>query len=181
MTKQQRTSPSTPQSRAPEPEPIRFFGTSWVDRGTGYWARRVVVPIGALLCAAAGALVLRFAVGGVRLSDSGGFVNGLLIAAIAVCSCLAAVRNWKLLTEGRESLAGWMAEDRSLGAVWLIGAVGALVAYFVRSLVEAPGEGVKRAGYDQARMHYERRGAVKRKRENTKGAGRPSRSPRSAS
>jgi hypothetical protein len=57
-----------------------------------------------------------------------------------------------------------MAEDRSLGAVWLIGSVGALLAYFLRSLVEAPGEGVKRAVYDQARMQYERRRAAKRKR-----------------
>ncbi|MFB7665764.1 hypothetical protein ACFC1R_17730 [Kitasatospora sp. NPDC056138] len=156
---EQRTTPSTPPSGAPEPEPVRWFGTSWVDRGPDYRVRRVLVPVGALVCTVAGALVLRFAVAGVRLSESGGFVYGLLIAAIGVCSCLAALRNWKLLAEGRDSLTGWMAEDRSLGAVWLIGVVGALVAYFVRSLVEAPGEGVKRAEYDRARARYERRQA----------------------
>ncbi|KJK56282.1 hypothetical protein [Saccharothrix sp. ST-888] len=166
---EQRTTPSTPPNRAPEPEPIRWFGTSWVDRGADYRVRRVLVPVGALVCTVAGALVLRFAVTGVRMSESGGFVYGLLIAAIAVCSCLAALRNWKLLAEGRESLTGWMAEDKSLGVVWLIGVVGALVAYFVRSLVEAPGESVKRAGYDQARMRYERRQADRGGRPGSQG------------
>lgn len=130
------------------PEPIRFFGTSWVARGTDYWLRRVAVSLGAMLTVVAGALVLRFAVSGVQLSKSGGFVNGLLLAAIAICSCLAALRNWKIFAEGRDSLEGWMAEDKSLGAVWLIGCVGAVAAYFFRSLVEAPGEGVKRAAWN---------------------------------
>ncbi|WP_441245484.1 hypothetical protein [Kitasatospora sp. McL0602] len=158
---------SAPRSRpagAPEPEPIRWFGTSWVERGTDYRLRRVVVPIGALVAAAAVAVVLRFGVGGVKISEAGGFVYGLLVAAIAVCSCLAALRMWKLLTEGRDNLTGWMAEDKSLGAVWAIGCVGALLAYFVRSLVEAPGEAVKRASYDQATASYERREAKRGKR-----------------
>ncbi|MGW6916728.1 hypothetical protein ACWGB8_23315 [Kitasatospora sp. NPDC054939] len=149
--------PAPKPAGAPEPEPIRWFGTSWVERGTDYRLRRAAVPLGALLATAAGALVLRFAVGGVQLSDAGGFVGGLLIAAIAVCSCLAGLRTWKLLTEGRDRLTGWMAEDKSLGAVWFIGGVGALFAYFLRSLVEAPGEAVKRAGYEQALAQYERR------------------------
>ncbi|MDH6124425.1 hypothetical protein [Kitasatospora sp. GP82] len=171
---EQRTTPSTPPSQGPAPEAIRWFGTSWVERGGDYRVRRVLVPVGALVCAAAGALLLRFAVAGVKISESGGFVYGLLIAAIAVCSCLAALRNWRLLTQGRESLTGWMAEDKSLGAVWLIGAVGALVAYFLRSLVEAPGEGLKRAVYDQARMQYERRKADRSRRPG--GSTRPGKS-----
>lgn len=134
---------------AAAPEPIRFFGTSWVARGADYWVRRVVVSLGAMLTVALGALVLRFAVSGVQLSKAGGFVNGLLLAAIAVCSCLAALRNWKILADGRDSLDGWMAEDKSLGAVWLIGCVGAAAAYFFRSLVEAPGEAVKRAAWER--------------------------------
>lgn len=147
----------TDDRNAPAPEPIRFFGTSWVEHGRDYWLRRVGVSVGALLTVAAGALVLRFAVSGVQLSNSGGLVNGLLIAAIAICSCLAAIRNWKLLAEGRESLTGWMAEDRSLGAVWLIGSVGAAAAYFFRSLVEAPGEAARRARYERAAAQHERR------------------------
>ncbi|MDH6137305.1 hypothetical protein P3T37_006737 [Kitasatospora sp. MAA4] len=149
----------TDDRSAPAPEPIRFFGTSWVERGRDYWLRRAVVPVGALVTVLAGALVLRFAVSGVQLSKAGGFVNGLLIAAIAVCSCLAALRNWKQLTEGREALTGWMAEEKSLGAVWMIGCVGAAAAYFLRSLTEAPGEAVRRAHYERATAQHERRSA----------------------
>ncbi|MER5640818.1 hypothetical protein ABT095_28190 [Kitasatospora sp. NPDC002227] len=154
MTEQQ-----SARKTSPAPEPIRWFGTSWVERGGDYRLRRVLVPVGALLAAAAVAVVLKFGVDGVRMSDAGGFVYGLLVAAIAVCSCLAALRMWKLLTEGRENLTGWMAEEKSLGALFAIGCVGSLLAYFLRSLVEAPGEAVKRASYDQAVQAYERRQA----------------------
>ncbi|WP_405012751.1 hypothetical protein [Kitasatospora sp. NBC_01539] len=144
-------SPRKQPPGGPGPEPIRFFGTTWVDHGGGYWLRRVLVSLGALICTAAGALLLRFAVAGVALSDAGRLVDVLLIGAVAICTCLAGIRTWKSLTEGRASLDGWMAEDRSLGAVWLIGGVGALAAYFFRSLVEAPGEAVHRAAYERAR------------------------------
>lgn len=153
---------STPRKQpaaAPAPEPIRWFGTTWVEHDGSYRLRRVLVPLGALACTAAGALLLRFAVGGVGMSHAGGVVNVLLVAAIAVCTALAAMRTWKVLTEGRDSLTGWMAEDRSLGAVWLIGGVGALAVYFFRSLVEAPGESVHRAAYEQALQRHERRRA----------------------
>ncbi|MFC9329687.1 hypothetical protein [Kitasatospora sp. NPDC057015] len=157
---------------APEPAAIRWFGTSWVARGSDYRRRRVLVPVGALLAAAAGALLLRFGVEGVRMSDAGTLVDGLLVAAIAICSCLAALRTWKLLSEGRDALTGWMAEDKSLGAVWIIGGVGSLLAYFARSLVEAPGEAVERARYQQAAERYERRQAGRSRRPDTRGPGR---------
>lgn len=147
----------TDNSTAPAPEPIRYFGTSWVARGRDYRVRRVLVPIGALATVVAGAFLLRFAVDGVQLSKAGGFVDVLLVAAIALCSCLAALRNWKQLAEGRAALTGWMAEEKSLGAVWLIGCVGAAAAYFVRSLSEAPGEAVRRAEYERALERHERR------------------------
>ncbi|MCX4748302.1 hypothetical protein OG455_22770 [Kitasatospora sp. NBC_01287] len=155
----------TEDRSTPAPEPIRFFGTTWVDRGAAYRLRRVAVSLGALATTAAGALVLRFAVSGVQLSKAGGLVNWLLVAAIAICSCLAALRTWKLLAEGRDALEGWMAEDKSLGAVWLIGCVGSAAAYFVRSLVEAPGEAVQRAAWERAAARHEKRGASR--------AGRP--------
>ncbi|MEU9130188.1 hypothetical protein AB0D08_19120 [Kitasatospora sp. NPDC048540] len=162
---------STPGTDGPRPEPIRWYGTSWVERGTGYRVRRVLVPLGALLCVAAGALVLRLAVSGVAMSDAGGFVNLLLTGAIAICSALAAVRTWKVLTEGRAALTGWMTEDRSLGAVWMIGGVGALAAYFVRSLVEAPGESLRRAEHERALAQHARR-------RDAASAGRPGRKRR---
>ncbi|MEV7596588.1 hypothetical protein AB0O91_04285 [Kitasatospora sp. NPDC089797] len=154
---EQPPTPAPTSADAPRPEPIRFFGTSWVDRDNGYWLRRIGVSVGALAATAAAVLVLRFGVEGVALSSSGGFLNGLLTAAIAVCSLLAVRRTWKVLTEGKDQLTGWMTEDKSLGAVWLIGGAGSLAAYFARSLVEAPGEGVKRAAHQRAVEQYEKR------------------------
>ncbi|MFB7615360.1 EamA/RhaT family transporter [Kitasatospora sp. NPDC056181] len=164
--------PAPKPAGAPEPEPIRWFGTSWVWRGSDYRLRRVVVPIGALLATAAAALVLRLAVDGVRLSDNAGFVNGLLLAAVAICSCLSGLRNWKLFAEGKDQLTGWMAEEKSLGAVWIIGGVGALFAYFLRSLVEAPGEADKRARHERATAAHRRRRAGRSGRPDAKAPGR---------
>ncbi|MEV7182891.1 EamA/RhaT family transporter [Kitasatospora sp. NPDC093102] len=161
--------PAPAPAGTPEPEPIRFFGTSWLNRDNGYWLRRVAVSVGALAATAAAVLVLRFGVEGVALSDSGGFVNGLLTAAIVVCSMMAVRRTWKVLTEGKDQLTGWMAEDTSLGAVWLIGGAGSLAAYFARSLVEAPGEGVKRAAYQRA---VEQHGKLRAGRSGRPGAKR---------
>ncbi|MFJ8040706.1 hypothetical protein ACIRBX_09415 [Kitasatospora sp. NPDC096147] len=164
-------SEQTEHPRHPEatPEPIRWFGTSWLERGAGYWARRVAVPLGALAAAAAGALVLRFAVEGVRDSEAGGLVYALLVGAIALCSLLSGLRTWKVLSEGKDALTGWMAEEKSLGAVWLIGFVGALAAYFLRSLLEAPGEGLKRARYQEALTAAERRRTSKAARSGNPG------------
>ncbi|MEU4112945.1 hypothetical protein AB0F71_00400 [Kitasatospora sp. NPDC028055] len=157
---EQPPTPAPKPAGAPEPEPIRFFGTSWLNRDNGYWLRRVGVSAGALAATAAAVLVLRLGVEGVALSDSGGgFLNGLLTAAIAVCSMMAVRRTWKVLTVGRDQLTGWMAEEKSLGAVWLIGGAGSLAAYFVRSLVEAPGEAVRRAAHRTAVEQYEKRRA----------------------
>ncbi|MFC5906984.1 EamA/RhaT family transporter [Streptacidiphilus monticola] len=148
--------PNQPSSPA-VPDPIRFFGTTWVDRGGAYWVRRVLVSVGALACAVAGAFLLRFAVQGVFLAKVGSLVETLLIAAIAVCTCIAAVRTWNVLSRGKESLSGWMADEKSLGAILVIGFVGSLAAYFFRSLVEAPGESVRRARYELARAKAARR------------------------
>ncbi|MQS13552.1 hypothetical protein F7Q99_15065 [Streptomyces kaniharaensis] len=161
--------PRTPEPvGAPEPEPIRWFGTTWLHRDRGYWLRRVAVPAGALLTAAAAAFVLRLGVEGVALSAEGGFLDGLLVGAVAICSLMAALRTWKLFAEGRDRLTGWMAEDRSLGAVWMIGGVGALLAYFVRSLTEAPGEAVRRAAHERAVARYEQRRAGRGRRPGAK-------------
>ncbi len=68
-----------------------------------------------------------------------------------------------------------MAEDRSLGAVWIIGGVGALLAYFARSLVEAPGEAVRRARYAEAVDRHERRRTGRSRRPGAAAAGRSGR------
>ena len=147
-TAPQRT--TRPGGSAPAPEPIRFFGTGWVTHDAGYWLRRVAVSTGALLATCAGGLLMRLGVQGVLVSRSGSLVNLLLVAAVAVCTAVAAVRAWNLFSKGRASLTGWMAEERSTGPMLAIGFVGALAGYFARSLIEAPGEAEKRARYDRA-------------------------------
>ncbi|MFE1319160.1 hypothetical protein [Kitasatospora phosalacinea] len=165
------TSATTTADGAPVPPPIRWFGTTWVDRGTAYWLRRALVPLGALAATAAGAFALRLGVSGVRISGAAPLTL-LLTLALGLCSAMAGLRNWKILTEGKESLTGWAAEEKQLAGVWLVGFVGALAVYFARSLVEAPGEGLKRAAYDQERATWHRRRAARAEREARRAARR---------
>jgi len=151
----------------PAPEPIRWFGTSWVERGRDYWLRRAVVPVGALIALLAGVYLLFLGIQGVVLADSGGVVNVVLVLAVVVCSLAAAARSWRLFTRGHAALSGWMAEDRQLRPMLLIGFAGSLAAYFARSLTEAPGESLRRAEYEEARARAAARAArprPKRKR-----------------
>ncbi len=132
----------------PRPEPIRFFGTTWVDRDGGYGLRRAAVALGSLVAAAAGAFVLRFAYQGIAVA-SGAVVRLLFVLALAICTALAFRRTW----EGFGRRTDAPAEGRSL---MLIGFVGSLLAYFVRSLTEAPGERLRRAEYQAALERHER-------------------------
>ncbi|MBM4794256.1 hypothetical protein HXP44_19830 [Streptomyces sioyaensis] len=137
----------------PEPAPIRFFGTSWVRHDGGYGLRRAGVAVGSLALAAAGAAVLRFAFQGLEIASVGPFVGTLVVVGFAVCSALAFRHTWAGLT-GRP---GPSVADGSGQGLLLIGFVGSLLAYFCRSLVEAPGEQRHRAEYEAARERYERR------------------------
>ncbi|WP_073946966.1 hypothetical protein [Streptomyces kebangsaanensis] len=145
--------PDTPAgSTGPRPEPLRFFGTTWVDRDGGYTARRVGVAAGSLAATAAACLVLRLAYQGLRIADSGSFVMLLVVVVFAVCSALAFGHTWEGFgkrpdPDRRASLRGLLA----------VGFVGSLLAYFFRSLVEAPGEKLHREEYRRAREQYERR------------------------
>ncbi|WP_328467684.1 hypothetical protein [Streptomyces sp. NBC_00448] len=145
---------------APRPEPIRFFGTTWVGHNGGYALRRVGVAVGSLVSAVIGALVLLFGFQGLTDADVGLFVNVLAIAGFAVCSVLMFVRTWRGYVRIRPSAAGADPDTGgSMQGLYVIGFVGALLAYFVRSLYEAPGERLLRAEYEQAREQYERRRA----------------------
>ncbi|MFE9170754.1 EamA/RhaT family transporter [Streptomyces kebangsaanensis] len=145
--------PDTPAgSTGPRPEPLRFFGTTWVDRDGGYTARRVGVAAGSLAATAAACLVLRLAYQGLQIADSGSFVMLLVVVVFAVCSALAFGHTWEGFgkrpdPDRRASLRGLLA----------VGFVGSLLAYFFRSLVEAPGEKLHREEYRRAREQYERR------------------------
>ncbi|GCD43875.1 hypothetical protein [Streptomyces paromomycinus] len=147
----------TPDRSGPEPAEIRFFGTTWVHHDGGYGLRRAGAAIGSLALAAAGALVLRFAFQGLEIAEVGSFLNILIVACFAICSAVAFRRTWDRLTRPATDPAPDRPADRSAQSLLLIGFIGSLLAYFCRSLVEAPGEGVRRAEYEAERERYERR------------------------
>ncbi|MFJ5529954.1 EamA/RhaT family transporter [Streptomyces sp. NPDC093261] len=142
--------PDTP--RGPRPEPIRFFGTTWVDHDGGYGARRAAVAVGSLLAAAVSCLVLRFAYQGLEIADVGGLVTLLVVVMFAVCSALAFGHTWGAFTKRPDP-----ERQSSLRGLLAIGFLGSLLAYFVRSLAEAPGEKLHREEYDEARAAHEKR------------------------
>ncbi|GGU30623.1 hypothetical protein [Streptomyces lavendofoliae] len=137
----------------PQPEALRFFGTTWVDHDGGYALRRAGVAAGSLTCAVAGALVLRFAHQGLAIAAVGGFVDALLVAMFAVCSAIAFNRTWQGFTRRPADPA----REDALRSLKAIGFLGSLLAYFVRSLAEAPGEKLLRSEYEAARAQYEKR------------------------
>ncbi|MEU6707240.1 hypothetical protein [Streptomyces wuyuanensis] len=137
----------------PQPEEIRFFGTTWLHHDNGYVLRRVAVAAGSLAAAVAGCLVLRFAYQGLETARVGGFVNLLVIVTFAVCSAIAFRKTW----EGFSRRPADPARDESLRSLRMIGFIGALLAYFFRSLIEAPGEKLRRAEYESAVAQYEKR------------------------
>ncbi|MFH8797127.1 EamA/RhaT family transporter [Streptomyces sp. NPDC017941] len=138
----------------PRPEPLRFFGTSWVDHTDRYGLRRVGVAAGALAAAVAGCLVLRFAYQGLEIADVGAFVNLLVVIMFAICSAIAFRRTWEGFGKRHDPQSA--AQMRSL---MTIGFIGSLLAYFFRSLKEAPGEKLHREEYEKARVRYEKRTA----------------------
>ncbi|MFJ4964925.1 hypothetical protein ACIP6P_21155 [Streptomyces sp. NPDC088729] len=151
------TAGSTPTTPGPQPEPIRFFGTTWVARDGGYGLRRVAAAAGSLAAAVAACLVLRFAYQGLEIADVGGFVGLLVIVMFAVCSAIAFRRTW----EGFGARPADPAREDSLRGLTSIGFIGSLLAYFVRSLQEAPGEKLRRTEYETARAQYEKRRATR--------------------
>ncbi|MBC9726672.1 EamA/RhaT family transporter [Streptomyces sp. TRM68367] len=136
----------------PRPEPLRFFGTTWVHHDHGYTARRVAASVGSLAAAVASCLVLRIAYQGLQIADIGSFVTLLMVVMFAVCSALAFRHTWDGFTRRPDP-------DRqaSLRGLLAIGFVGSLLAYFLRSLTEAPGEKLHRTEYEAARKHHEQR------------------------
>ncbi|MEW2410516.1 EamA/RhaT family transporter [Streptomyces griseoviridis] len=139
----------SPPTTGPRPEPLRFFGTTWVEHDGGYALRRAGAAVGSLAAAAGSCLVLRFAWEGLRIAGTGTFVNVLVGAMFAVCTALAFRHTWDGFTERP-------APDResSLRGLLAIGFVGSLLAYFLRSLTEAPGERLHRTEYETARARY---------------------------
>ncbi|WP_330459135.1 EamA/RhaT family transporter [Streptomyces sp. NBC_00820] len=140
------------QGAGPRPEPLRFFGTSWMNHDDGYAARRAGVAVGSLAAAAAACLVLGFAYQGLQIADSGSFVTVLVVAMFAICSALAFRNTWEGFGKRHDPR-----RQASLRGLLAIGFVGSLLAYFFRSLTEAPGERLHRTEHEKAREEFERR------------------------
>ncbi|MFF2516089.1 EamA/RhaT family transporter [Streptomyces sp. NPDC058086] len=136
----------------PQPEPLRFFGTTWVAQNGGYTARRIAVAVGSLAAAVAACFVLRFAYQGLAIADVGKPVTLLVVVMFAVCSALAFRHTWDAFSKRPDP-------DRqaSLRGLLAIGFIGSLLAYAFRTLTEAPGEKLAREEYEEARRQYERR------------------------
>ncbi|MEU1311869.1 hypothetical protein ABZ419_23655 [Streptomyces cinnamoneus] len=141
----------------PRPEPIRFFGTTWVDHSDGYALRRAGVAAGSLAAAAAGAFLLRLGYEGLAIANVGGVVNAMVVIGFAVCSAIAFRRTWERFVRRPEAGARDEAVERSMHSLMMIGFIGTLLAYFFRCLVEAPGEKLHRAEYEEARTRHDRR------------------------
>lgn len=148
---QDNTSAGSPGT-GPRPEPLRFFGTTWVNHDHGYTPRRIAAAAGSLVAAAVSCLVLRFAYQGLRIADVGSFVTVLVIVMFAICSALAFRHTWDGFGKRPDP-------DRqaSLRGLLAIGFVGSLLAYFFRALTEAPGEELHRQEYETAVDQYEKR------------------------
>ncbi|MGP2438234.1 EamA/RhaT family transporter [Streptomyces sp. JW3] len=150
------TTAGTPADPAPgsgpRPEPIRFFGTTWVRHEGGYTARRLGLAAAALVLTAAACLVLRIAYQGLQIAEIGSFVTVLVVVMFAVCSALAFGHTWGAFTTRPDP-------DRqaSLRGLLAIGFLGSLLAYALRCLVEAPGEKLHRTEYEAARTQHEKR------------------------
>ncbi|MEU0109538.1 EamA/RhaT family transporter [Streptomyces sp. NPDC006251] len=170
-----RDEPGTPAAPAgspadptgPRPEPLRFFGTTWLHHDNGYTTRRIAVSAGSLTAAAVSCLVLRLAYQGLQIAAIGTFVTLLMTVMFAICSAMAFRHTWDGFTRRPDP-------DRqaSLRGLLTIGFVGSLLAYFVRSLTEAPGEKLHRAEYEEARRQHEKR--------TTRRTGNPSKKRRRA-
>lgn len=142
--------PKAPKTKdpGPGPEPIRFFGTTWVLHDGGYGWRRAGVGFGALLAAALGALVLRIGFSGLADAKIGTFLTVVAVIGFGVCSVLAFQRTWRGFSARR---APGESSDQGLYAV---GFIGALLAYATRCLTEAPGETLHRTEYEAARARH---------------------------
>lgn len=137
----------------PQPEPLRFFGTTWVGHDGGYGLRRVAVTVGSLVAAVVSCFVLRFAYQGLEIAEVGSFVGMLVVLMFAVCSAIAFRKTWEGFTRRPVDPAG----DDRLRGLKSIGFIGSLLAYFLRSFAEAPGEKLRRTEYETALAQYAKR------------------------
>ncbi|WP_326598454.1 hypothetical protein [Streptomyces sp. NBC_01803] len=153
----------------PRPDPIRFYGTSWVEHTDGYAVRRAGLAVGTLLLTAAGALVLWLGYLGLRDSGTAGWLRALVVLAFVVCAVMAFMRTWAAYARPADNAV----DESAFRSIKVVGFVGVLLAYALRTLVEAPGEKLRRMDYDEALTRHLRltakrsRNPARRKRRTT--------------
>ncbi|OKK18620.1 hypothetical protein AMK16_19925 [Streptomyces sp. CB00455] len=152
----------------PQPEPIRFFGTTWVKHDGGYALRRAGAALGSLAAAVMGAYLLRLAYEGLEIGNVGPFLSISVVVLFAVASSIAFAKTWESFT--RRSAPS--SDEAALKGLKTIGFIGSLIAYFLRCLAEAPGERLHRAEYERATAEFARRS---RSRTGNPAARRPKR------
>ncbi|MFE6906812.1 hypothetical protein [Streptomyces erythrochromogenes] len=143
--------PSVPVG--PQPEPIRYFGTTWVNHESGYGLRRAAIAVGSLVTATAAALLLRFAYEGLELGNVGPFLSISVVVLFAISSAIAFVKTW----DSYNRRPAPSSDEAALKGLKTIGFIGSLIAYSLRCLTEAPGEKLRRAEYERALTEFERR------------------------
>lgn len=137
----------------PEPEPIRFFGTTWVNHDGGYGARRAGVGLGALVLAVISAFLLRFSYEGLEIGNVGAFLSISVVVLFAIASAIAFVKTWESFSRRQPPSS----DETALKGLKAIGFIGSLIAYFLRCFVEAPGEKLRRTEYERATAEFARR------------------------
>ncbi|MEV7526685.1 hypothetical protein [Streptomyces sp. NPDC091371] len=132
---------------------MRFFGTTWVNHDGGYALRRAGVAIGSLAGAFASAYLLRFAYEGLEIGNVGPFLSISVVVLFAIASSIAFAKTWESFSRRPAPSS----DEAALKGLKAIGFIGSLIAYFLRSLAEAPGEKLRRTEYDRAKTEFERR------------------------
>ncbi|MFF4100242.1 hypothetical protein [Streptomyces sp. NPDC001903] len=137
----------------PEPEPIRFFETTWVNHDGGYALRRVAVGAGSIITAIAAAVLLRLSYEGLEIGNVGPFLSISVVVLFAIASSIAFVKTWDSFSRRPAPSS----DEAALKGLKMIGFIGSLIAYFLRCFFEAPGEKLRRAEYERATAEFARR------------------------
>ncbi|MFD4247905.1 hypothetical protein ACFWP3_40980 [Streptomyces sp. NPDC058525] len=145
--------PAPAAAAGPEPEPIRFFGTTWLNHDGGYALRRAAVAAGSLITAVAAAVLLRLSYEGLELGNVGPFLSISVVVLFAISSSIAFAKTWESFSRRPAPSS----DEAALKGLKAIGFIGSLIAYFLRCLVEAPGEKLRRAEYERAVAEFARR------------------------
>ncbi|MFB6811980.1 hypothetical protein [Streptomyces sp. NPDC056387] len=150
--------PAEPAARpaaaaGPQPEPIKFFGTTWVNHDGTYALRRVGMAAASLVTAVAAAMLLRLSYEGLEIGNVGPFLSISVVVLFAIASSIAFAKTW----DSFKRRPAPSSDEAALKGLKTIGFIGSLIAYFLRCFAEAPGERLRRAEYERATAEFARR------------------------